>query len=209
MEERRDRVGNRVERTHRALPPVFESLHAPPHPMTPTSASTEDGERAPPVSLPHFGRTNPSCRSATTGRAWYDGATTVVGHGPAIAPRRLHRRCEIFGRWRTQMGDWPALSMSANSAQRRQCSVPNGVPGRVNLAFVWRARLTARASGWEETASRDRRYAQFVSRCVLQIGGCTVWRIAGGGEGVSNWHKGCLIRDQKRRALVVAIGGQR
>jgi hypothetical protein len=188
MEQRR----NRVERTHRALPPLFESL------------------RAPSVSPPQFGRTNPSCRSATTGRAWYCGTTTIIERGPAISLRHSYRRrCEIFGRWRTQMGDWPALAMSANAAQRRQCSVANGVPGRVNLAFVWRARLTARASGWEETASRDRRYAQFVSRCVLQIGGCTVWRIAGGGEGVSNWHKGCLIRDQKRRALVVAIGGQR
>jgi hypothetical protein len=120
-----------------------------------------------------------------------------------------HRRCEIFGRWRTQMGDWPALSMSANSARRRQCSVANGVPRCANSAFVWRTRVAGRASGWDETASRGRRYAQFVSRCVLQIGGCTVWRIAGGNEGVSNWHKGCLIRDQKRRALVAAIGGQR
>jgi hypothetical protein len=200
---------NRVERAHRALPHLFESLHAPPRPMARIWRSMEGGERASPVSLPHFGRTNPSCRSATTGRAWYGGTTTVVGRGPAISLRHSHRRCEIFGRWRTQMGDWPALSMSANSARRRQCSVANGVPRCANSAFVWQARVAGRASGSDETGSRGRRYAQFVSRCVLQIGGCTVWRIAGGNEGVSNWHKGCLIRDQKRRALVAAIGGQR
>jgi hypothetical protein len=202
MEQRR----NRVERMHRALPLPVESLHAPPRPVTRTNASTKGGECASPVSLAHFGGTNPRCRSATTDRAWYGGAATVRR---AIALRRLHRRCEIFGRWRTQMGDWPALAMSANSAQHRQCQVANGVPRCVNSAFVWQARLAARAGGSNEAASRGSRYAQFVSRCVLQIGGCTVWRIAGGGEGVSNWHKGCLIRDQKRRALVAAIGGQR
>ena len=193
MEQRR----NRVERTHRALPPLFESLHAPPRLVTRTNASTEGGERASPVSLPHFGGTNPSCRRATTGRAWYGGAATV---GPAISLRRSHRRCEIFGRSRTQIGDWPALSMRANSARGRQCPVPNSVPRRANSAFVWQARLTAKAGGSNEAASRGSRYAQFVSRCALQIGGCTVWRIAGGGQGVSNWHKGCLIRDQMRRA---------
>jgi hypothetical protein len=205
MEQRRDRV----ERAHRALPPLFESLHAPPCLKARICGSTKGGERASPVSLPHFGGTNPRCRRATTGRAWYGGTATVVRHGPPIALRRVHRRCEIFGRWRAQMGDWPALSMSANSARRRQCSVANGAPGCANSAFMWQARLAARAGGSNAAASKGSRYAQFVSRCVLQIGGCTVCRIAGGGEGVSNWHKGCLIRDQKRRALVVAIGGQR
>jgi hypothetical protein len=205
MEQRRDRV----ERAHRVLPPLFESLHTPPRPVIRIWRGTKGGKRTLPVSPAHFGGTNPRCRRATTGRAWYGGTATVVGHRPAIALRRVHRRCEIFGRWRAQMGDWPALSMSANSTQRRQCSVANGAPGCANSAFVWRARVAARVSGWDEMASRGSRYAQFVSRCVLQIGGCTVWRIAGGNEGVSNWHKGCLIRDQKRRALVAAIGGQR
>jgi hypothetical protein len=133
MEQRR----NRVERTHRALPPLFESLHAPPCLKARICGSTKGGERASPVSLPHFGGTNPRCRRATTGRAWYSGTATVVRHGPPIALRRVHRRCEIFGRWRAQMGDWPALSMSANSARRRQCSVANGAPGCANSAFMW------------------------------------------------------------------------
>jgi hypothetical protein len=168
MEQRR----NRAERTHRVLPALFDSLHAPPRPVTRTSASTEGGERASPVSPPHFGGTNRRCRSATTGRAWYGGTTTFVGHGPAISLRRLRRRCEIFGRSRTQMGDWPAPSISANSTQRRQCPVANSAPRRVDSAFMWRARVAARravGTRWQAGAGVGGAH-NLLANAALQIG---------------------------------------
>jgi hypothetical protein len=105
----------------RRVPVSFRSLK---------SASPESGENAPPVRVAHFGETKPRCRRATADRTWYVNTATTVG--PAVPPRRSHPLCEIIGRWRARMGDWPTPSMSANSVRRSQYPVPNAVPAHAN-----------------------------------------------------------------------------